>query len=254
MILYNDSYETVWSVLDGEQSKVKYQLQRFENETAKLITRRYLRSRHLPFAFTKEYTVPDSKNTYVLWVHAEMNDSSARFSTKNGAALAVTQRDGSRNFFFQGKNLLKEVPGSRRNQLFGITAHCLSRYRTRYVTTSNPSPNELLAEFATKNVRELQRIPLNWANENHEAYENGTAYIVSNGIILGCYLEMEIAPNRWIGINQFNTFLPEKMLRESQKSNIQERFYESVFDTVRQFVENASDEEMHLVLSNLFKP
>lgn len=250
MLLHDTPYETIWSVIEKERPKVRYQLDRFEASIIKRIGRRFVPGCHIPYVFTTEYTVPGSKNTYVIWVHVEPDGITAKLTSTTGSALALTQRDGSRNYFCNARNRSWKIPGNLKEQMFVITAHCLSRYRTRYVKTSAPSPNELLAEFIITNIRELQRFPLDWANLNHEAYEDGAAYLIRNGVILGASRNIQCG-DEWVCVNQFNTFLPDKMLKKTQRDNIRERHIEYIHKLVDQFFKSASEEEINKVLNQM---
>lgn len=223
MILSTDTPRSIFLAMREENEKVAFHLKKMEKRFEKTFLNAIP---YLPFGkpmgMQEIYTVPGSRNAYLVWVYAESAAEVRSRTWAKGSALIMTNFYGKRTFVTfsdTGRDLL----GNRRdvfNLIQFYSGHFLSRYRERSTLGCGIKPNELAMMFFARNSGHLAVMDLDAFNDNHDKYENGYAFQIRDGITFGTIVDERLDDGSALRVFHHNTFIGSALLTENQEKNV----------------------------------
>lgn len=213
MILQDTPYGEIFRVMEREREKVNWNLEKELNRYHKEILKRKRTCRQYPLLHHCYYTVPDSKNRYLLWFrnHGE--------SICFGPALVVNQDDGSRQLICLDYFTFKGEDGKtvRQDALRVFTGHFLRRYRERCHFGEGLSTEDLIAFFMDRNYE--YSYALDPDKVSLKQYRDSCAWQMRDGVSFGTLAAVQTPDGKEILIERNNTFVAEENLFGRQKQH-----------------------------------
>lgn len=215
MILDNTPYETLHRTMTEERPKVIFALKKLFDRSQ----RQFQGARTLPVMAWDTYTVPKSKNKYLIWLYAQTHDEKNR-APQFGYALLVNDKNGRLNYYATEKYKLTtpaHPEGEEVLLLSHYTAHFMSRYRERMGIPPSVTPYELAVTFLGRNQKLMTRDSANEINRRNSLSDDYKSFRVKDGICLIKNFKTRAADGSPVSVERYNTFLDETMLKGKQK-------------------------------------
>lgn len=233
MLLYDSTYEDMYRVLTQEREKVDFTLEKLSVKAMKEFRDRTV----FPAYFINYYTVPASRNKYIVCHYMLSND---KYMDGLGVMI-LNEDDGAQQVidvtsckrFVPTKGMVsiidKSMPYEERIVMMNIyTAHFLNRYRTRLIETGLISPSkkgtlttaEIACMYLSRNRKNIISIPYEQMVLMPEKYRNGIALQVNDGIVFGSQKSFTGTDGKEVYVNRLNTIVSRDMLKQSQADNV----------------------------------
>ncbi len=217
MILPDTPPEEIFRIISEEEPKLLFALDKEFQRAEKKFTH----SQSLPVLHQIEYTVPSSRNRYLVWMYA-FNEYQKTVKPMYGFALMVNGLGGSVEYYTLNHLAHKILRGgvvteSTVNALSKFIPHYLSRYRERFIKDESLSPEKLAVTYfgrnqSTKVSEEVEKI--NILAGKDDKYRS---YRLRDGVALVEKEERTLPDGRVYDFNIYKTFLSEDMLKGSQE-------------------------------------
>lgn len=217
MILTKTPYDIILKEIQNESEKVWYHERKGRTEAGKA----FLKNPVLPFIHYKTYTVPKSKNTYLIWYYADTFNQAFYERFVGGWCLLLNEDNGKRMIYSLAVTPVERFSNVTRDTLISFTGHFFSRYRERMNFPDSVSPIELIVRYIARNGEVMTKLEFEQINTNTEQYPDGVAYQVRDGIILGTKKEYKDRNGNPFAVIKHNTFLDNGILKSNQKKAMQ---------------------------------
>lgn len=201
-----------------EAEKVRFQLRRQEKQAKKEFEKKMLLAFPTPFLFHCIYTVPSSRNRYLLWYEAISGQEVRNKTFRYGAALIVNEERNKLSVW--SLRSVKDNQDGAMPMLMCLTGHFLQRYRERCRWGSRLSTEELIVRFLSRNTTFFAELDFSKINVNANKYPDGTAYQIIDGVaFVKCKRDKDNSGSPFL-FAKFNTFVSESELKDDQKQNV----------------------------------
>jgi len=215
MILPGTSPDEIFRAMMREQEKVVYATNKIINKAKKA----FFRCNRFPYIYTELYTVPDSKNTYLLYYYSDSKEAAMYDAVHTGNVLLVNEDNGSRSVYrirkFSDVMAEKSIFEKRYDLLTHFTGHFFSRYRERGGISNEYSPLELIGLYFGRNGYFEAKLYEDNVVKFPDKYKDCAAFQVRDGIIFG---SEETRDNLFYMINR--TFVSHSMLKDNQAGHV----------------------------------
>ena len=248
MILHDTPYAQMHDVMAAEEGKVFFSMTKFQQRFDKAVMRS---SDPLPIIMTDNYTVPASKNRYLIFGVATKNGKMIQCDYE--FVLPVNGPDGKPFYLKNWDHKENDVPIEKgaRNVLgmFIFTGHFFSRYRERAKIDQKYSTNEVIATFCKRNIECMKMLDVDKMVKKKDKYKDTVCFQSRDGIILGTqtWTTCKDGP---LSVIIAKTFLSEAQLHDTQKKHAVTDFnkIEKAFRIL-----NNSMPDRELLLEGIFK-
>ena len=254
MIIPTMKYKEMYDHLAGDHEKVEYRKKYYLPKAIK----EFRKTRSFPAWQLWEYTVPETKNKYVIYYYADSYNCIENPITGSFAEM----RDGDERFIIKWlAGGYKHTPNSPINlvrQIHAYGSHFFVRYKERILNNMNYSSNEVACIYFSCNDKVMPIEVNEEVNKNIEKYGEGgkVGFIVRDGICFtqnrleGKFESEERSDNDIVDaiLIQFKTFVSNKMLYENQSFAINKEYWNSLLKAYASFEAEATDGELVLKL------
>ncbi len=217
MILHDTPYGETYRILRQEQHKVEFAALKFETAHAKDYPEWNIRKGYC----MTTYTVPASRNRYLIWLKTETDHKTGRIYLTQNSFLSTYDKYGRRMF-------LRAIEVDRfsiytRNKekerwLIVITGHCLHRYAQRSGLPCGSTDEDILVRFNNE-IKTTTKLPYEEVGtmENNEL---GFTDQCDSGVIFGTTREDTAPDGTPFTVRRYNTFVDKNLLRDAQKRHV----------------------------------
>ena len=217
MILDNTPYGLVMKVLSDEADKVLFFRNKELRKAAKDFSRCTVDGLSIHWTY---YTVPSSRNKYLVWFIYENNGSLDNSAVRSGQLLVVTSSNGDRTFYKRRKNSPQKDNGigEQHFSLCVYTSHFFRRYRERMGFSHKETTENIIIRFFYQNNWYGYELPMEKMNLHASEYQNGISYELSQGVAFLTRTTEELT-----GVVpafeclKYNTFVPYDTLKDGQR-------------------------------------
>lgn len=214
MILYDTPPGLILDNIRGEAEKVGFALRKQE----RIAKNEFMRLGPDKKIFVADYTVPASKNRYLLYLESVWNFPANIFpEIGHTGVILYTNGPKGHDYWITGR---MDAGNETISCLFQFTGHFLSRYRERSKIQVSESPHELAALYITRNFDVMVEQDFKKLNFNAEKYENGEAAQVQDGVVFFTKTTLRSPVGTPFLYFKMNTFVSLSTLKEPQTENV----------------------------------
>lgn len=218
MILSYTPYGLVLKTMQGEAEKVDFFMRRTAAKAKKSFERRQLFSDGFPFYYHETYTVPGSRNTYLVFYEALDRNDIRSGGFYCGSCLLVNDDNGKQSVYQLTRARSRTATTDEIATFINIyTGHFFSRYRERHLWGSEISTHELIVRYLCRNKFFMAGLEFEKLNLNANKYPNGSASQVFDGVVFITEKDLSGEIGHPAMAVRFNTFLGKHILQESQQ-------------------------------------
>lgn len=237
MILNEMNAREVYNEISRDLDKVRFKLKTEEAKARKAFAREY----RFPKVYTSFYTVPATRNKYLLWYVAS-NSHDESYMNLSGYACLIPARGGS---FGYGRIKLNGNPPDalfEKNILHVYDYHFVDRYRERILKSKDESIHRAAALMLARNPLCIVLDMKKEYNFRYKKYDGMVALSIPEGL---CFVNfgtpiIDGMPDEDEGKDEldrlhvimYNTILSRSMMkpdqREQEKIDVRDFFYEGV--------------------------
>lgn len=216
MILPNTPHELVLQVMRNEAHKVEFFIKK---EGSKLLSALERTPYALfPFLSYKIYTVPSSRNKYLVWFEVMDYRELKNGTFISGSCLIVNEEKGGITAYVQKISYDSEI--KQHTSVLNIyTGHFFNRYRERF-NWGNINTYELIARYLSRNGSLMTFLEFRKMNLKAEEYPDGAAAQVNDGVIFGTYTISKDIDGKPFNIVFHNTFIANQQLKDNQQKQL----------------------------------
>lgn len=224
MILHDTPPEAVFREMYGELEKVDFALRKRNNQ---ITSRVHLTTNtRFPVILSQEYTVPSSRNRYLLWHYGQRFGD--RVQWEHGAVLLLTDDRGRLQTvsLFKTTTMRESYDGLLKKihywSLNFTTGHLYSRYKERAMAGKELTPTETIVTWLGRNTGIFKHLEPDQIVRMPEKYRNSKPMQTNDGIILGESSSIPTPDSLECEVNIQKTFLSLSMLKEDQKEGAED--------------------------------
>lgn len=221
MVLQDTPYPLVLQAMLGEAGKVAFFQKKQASKAQREFRRQQQRRMPYPLYWLTTYTVPSSRNTYLVWFEAMSDEEVSKGTFVYGSALLVNE-ENRRQSVYQIKHVRdQENPEAGHQILFNVyTGHFFSRYRERGLWGARLSTHELMVRYLARNDHFLAGLEFSKLNLNSDKYPDGAACQVFDGVVFLTEKDFVMDDDTPVKTLRYNTFMPMDQLGENQSKAI----------------------------------
>lgn len=213
MIFHDSKYEDIYRIMSRETEKVNYH----GRKQNKRILRSFAGKDTWPAIETAIYTVPESRNRYLLWYYC----AAPHTQPLSGSCLFVETPDkGVMTFKLDSYSVTDKGKRYQSEKLQVYNSHFFARYRERIMKGNTETPARLIARYYGRNASFMAQVPPRDIMLEPEKHNNASGWQVCDGLILGTKDKFRIPSGREIEVFRYNTILPHSMLKTNQSQGI----------------------------------
>lgn len=226
MILYNTPPGKVFLEMYGEMEKVNFALDKQIKKVFR--TNRVAGQTKFPLVLSTTYTVPASRNRYLLWCYGEKNGTD-KINWYQGAVLLLTDNKGRLQTVSLAQiNTIREdhlgIPNKVTYwELCIITGHFYSRFNERAFHSSLDDPIKTIITWLGRNANIFKQLDSDQLIRVPEKYEgNSQAIQTLDGIVFGSTETITTANGLECHVNTHKTFITLGMLKPGQEGDTED--------------------------------
>lgn len=214
MILADDDYLTIARLMKEDREKVLFYIQKEDTKVGKRFAKEY----KFPQWSYSFYTVPDSRNTYLIWFYALNKKEVIDNYFWNGSCLLLNSSDGKRYAYCLRPQ--KDVDTAEKFDSIQIySGHFFSRYKERMKLPASLNEYEVMTTFFGRNILYFYGLKSDKVMKKPEKYKDAMAYKIDDGVIFGSEQWLPYKNGQLLVMNN-KTFLSNDILKENQKENM----------------------------------
>ena len=255
MLLPTMTYKEMYDHLGEDLKKVKIREDYFLPKAIK----EFKKERRFPACKWYEYTVPESKNKYIIFYYAEHWKV---IDNPNVGSFCIVYDDKNNRYVIKwGARLYKQTKDSKLDIIREIqvyTPHFFSRYKERGLKDTSIGINEVVGMYLSRNRDDVPIMMNEAINKRLEKYGPGAkyGYRVRDGFCFAMS-DVQISKSKDDDPNKdkhealyvvYKTFMNESNMKENQLLAIDQEHIDAWQQYVRQFKEEAVDGKIELVL------
>ena len=213
MILATSSYPEIFSAIEAEEEKIAYAIGKEEKKAIKTFEKS---SKRYSLYYTKEYTVPSSRNRYLIWYF--MPDADVVKPAFYWGAPLLLDEDNGKRIVIALSSMRAEGKGGSFNvdALQVYNGHFLSRYRERAGLPGEYTTAQVIATLMGNNASCMVQLDMEKMNPNYEKYKDAAVWQLTNGFSFGKQLVCESPSGKTFVVFEHKTYVSSDMLKQQQ--------------------------------------
>ena len=236
MILADASYQEIYRQMKAEEDKVRFFVKKVRGRVDK-----WARSAGIlpyPGLVHEEYTVPSTKNRYIVYGYIQNEKELIHGSYTLIAALSLTSDEGSRCLVTlrEWKFFTDDDVYEVEDALQFYTGHFFKRYRERaMLLNQSKDPEVTCTLFFGRNSGMSMRLDFGKLNIRAEEYPDGCAFRLYDGVAFASDHSFTLPDGKRVTVLRNNTFMGISQLKADQEEAIpsMEELILSAFRAIR---------------------
>ena len=255
MLLPTMTYKEMYDHLGEDLKKVKIREDYFLPKAIK----EFKKERRFPACKWYEYTVPESKNKYIIFYYAE--HWKVIDNPKVGSFCIVYDDKNNRYVIKWGARLYKQTKDSKLDIIREIqvyTSHFFSRYKERGLKDKSIGINEVVGMYLSRNRECVPITMTKEINRRLEKYGSGAKYgyrvrdgfcFASSNVQVSRNVDSDISKDKHEALYVvYKTFMNESDMKDNQLIAIDQEHTDVWQQTIEDFYNESEDGKLEFVL------